>query len=35
MIIQQRKAEDNQINFHATFENIASDEEKREIKFEF
>ena len=25
MLIQQRKAEDNQINFHATFQNIASD----------
>ena len=35
MMIQQRKAEDNQINFHATFENIGSDNAEREVKMEF
>ena len=35
MLIQQRKAEDNQIKFHATFENIMSDKEERELDLNF
>ena len=34
MLIQQRKAEDNNIKFYATFENIGSDEEEHEIDHE-
>ena len=35
MLIQQRKAEDNQIKFHATFENIMHDGEDREVDLKF
>ena len=35
MLIQQRKAEDNHINFHATFENIKQDGEHRDVDLQF
>ena len=35
MLIQQRKAEDNNIKLYATFENIRKDEENRELDHEF
>ena len=35
MLIQQRKAEDNDIRLHATFENIKSDGKEHEIDHQF
>ena len=35
MLIQQRKAEDNNIKLFATFENIGRDEEEHELEHEF
>ena len=35
MIIQQRKAVDNKIRLHATFENIKSDGQEHEIDHKF
>ena len=35
MLIQQRKAEDNNIKLFATFENIRRDDEEHELEHEF
>ena len=35
MLIQQRKAEDNNIRLFATFENIRRDDEEHELEHEF
>ena len=35
MLIQQRKAEDNNIRLYATFENISKDNQERELGHEF
>ena len=35
MLIQQRKAEDNNIKLYATFENIGRDDQEHELEHEF